>query len=253
MPAAARQPRVQRRRDAVGIVVVRRHQDVVRQPDLAGPEGAVARSAREVPAGVVVVPDAHRQPLAELPAALPPTCPSCSPRRPPAAQDIGIPPHGVRVLLAEVRVVDRAALPVAGEVAQVAVRHVVAVGVVPGPVGKENRRVDRVVRRRHVRARLPDIAAHRELERRSPVPEQVVGGPQARAEVPPRRHITTGRKVHRREPVVAERHARPGPPKRAPPGTTGTARSRSWNRSARRGSASAGLSSTDPARRSRPR
>ena len=208
--AASRQPRVHRRGDAVGVVVVRRHQDVVGQPDLARPERAVARSAREVPAGVVVVPDAHRQPLAELLLHLPGHVPVVVALSP-AAQDIGVPPHGIRVLLAEVRVVDRAALPVGAEVPQVAIRHVVAVGVVPGPVREEDRRVDRVVRRRHVRARLPDIAPHRELDRGPPVPEQVVGGPEARAEVPPRRHVAPGREVHGREPRVAERHARPGP------------------------------------------
>ena len=175
-----RQPRVCRHRNAVAVVVGRRHRTVVGHGERGGQRGRCRHRVGvderiEIP---TVVSGFHRDARedfllhrdAELPVA------GTHAR---AFQQVRIVGGGRRHQLPEVQVGGRPALPVGGRVQQIAVRDVVAVRIVPGP-GRL---------RRHTTAELParrigldedarplrriHVGAGVDLQRRLPVAEHI--------------------------------------------------------------------------------
>ena len=171
--AAARQPRIARRRHAVGAEVGRRHGEVVGHQEVAEPVPVVAGRDRhgrsELPlhlGGHVPVVGADAESLQHLVRI--------------ARRDAGPP---------EVLVLIGTALAVGGRAPQVALRDVVLVEVVPRARHLVHRRDDRVVLAGDVDAGLPRVPADRDLQRHAAVAVDVVGGAHARIEVGPRRHV----------------------------------------------------------------
>ena len=133
--AAVREASVGRYRDAVLIVVIRTHQLVV--------EGAqLAVILRVIPGGVPVVADGDRQAVHQLLLYLGRQIPVAVAQ---PVQHIRVPLDGVRVVLPEVRIADSPALPVRAKVPEVAVGHVVPVGVVPSAIRSCDRPNERVI------------------------------------------------------------------------------------------------------------
>ena len=111
------------------------------------------------------------------------------PARPTVAESFEhiVGPHRVHIGLSEVRIRNRAALPVEREIRQVAVRNEVIVRVAPGPGDGVHRRVDRIQPVRDAGPFLADVLAEGKLERRPAVSKHVVGHPDAGADVFPLR------------------------------------------------------------------
>src|SRR5688500_10572850 len=109
---------MQWRRDAVRVVVLGTDQQVVRD---ALPAATLACVAAVIPVVTASDAESRAQLVLDLGREIPVGVALAV-----AAQDLGIPARRVRVVLTEVAVADRAALPVDLEVAEVAVRHEVA-------------------------------------------------------------------------------------------------------------------------------
>ena len=129
----------------------------------------------------------------------------------PALQQVGIPPRN-RAERAEGAIRERAALAIGVDVRQVAVGHVVAVGVGPGAVRGGDNRVHRVVEARDRRAHRLLVPAQRELQCRFAVAEEVVGSTEPRSDVLVVRHVLDLREVERadeatRRPVLSRHGA----------------------------------------------
>ena len=187
VPAAAREPWIPLGRDAVGIVVRRRDQQVVDLGEIAERRPEEADVYRH--AGPQLVLDGGRglpvvQPVPE------------SPERVVGVSRVD--GHG-----AEGAVVDCAALTVRREVIEIAIGNIVPVGVVPGPVRALHdglRRVDGEGAHLGGVGPSPEarhVSSKGGLHRGLPVAKQVVGGPQPRAEIRKMRHAV--------DPVEAER------------------------------------------------
>ena len=123
VPAPARKPRIDRRGDAVRTVVRLGHRQVVGGPEVARP--------------IAVVTGVHRQPRPKLLLHLRPDVPEIIADAEAVKHIVG-PNSGRRVVLAKVLIIERPALSVRAEIAQVAVRNVVPVGIIP----RAGRRVD---------------------------------------------------------------------------------------------------------------
>ncbi len=182
--ASAGQVRIERRRHAVGI-------EIVRSPELVIGRGEVA-----IP--VAVIARAHRHAVAQLVLDFRSEVPVRVTDAPSAQHVVRRVRRGAEP--AEVRIRHRTAFAVGPAVLQIAVGHVVAVGVGPRARDAVHRRRHGVVGARDRGPRLGHVAADRHLQRGPAVAEQIVRGAEARVEVLPRRHAGHRAEVARGHP-----------------------------------------------------
>ena len=148
--AAAGKPRIDGCLDAVRIVVRRSDREVFGDPDC----GVI-----EVVAAIVaVIASGERQPRPELVLHFRRKIPVRIPFAPPAEHFVG-PARGERVVFAEVPIRNRITFAVHLEVAQVAIRNVISVGVSPRAGDPVYRGRDRIVIIGDIHAGLPHIPA----------------------------------------------------------------------------------------------
>ena len=173
LPAAARQPRIARHRDAVGHEVLGAHGRILGHLQVA-----------ERP---VEVPDAERHAVRELVLQADVAFPVVLPLVP-AVEVVGV-EVPAEPELSETALIDGAAFPVRRGAPQVAIGKVVFVQIVPVSERAVDRRPLRVSLGRDARGVPEHVPAQRRLEGRPPVAGQIPGHAQPRADVMPIRQV----------------------------------------------------------------